>query len=234
MVSLLLRLECHSFWEELLMPLAGAGIIGILGVGLSNNNHYPRIAFANGQFILCRRDTYQAFGTHAAVRSAFSEDVEIARLAKAGGLMPRVAWGTDLAAVRMYAGLPKLIRGWGRNYFGCGRGSPWPVLAGIAFVLLCCYSVYPAIAFAIYHAAIGAPIKSPIGWGIASIIHLGLMTHFLAKTYHWSGNPKRLAWLFPLAGILLLWIFAQALKLCVTRKVEWRGDQYRPAAPAAG
>ena len=232
LVSLLLRLECRTFWEELLMPLAGAGVIGLLWVGWANNNHLPRIAFANGQYMLLRRDTYHALGTHAAVRSAVSEDVEMARLAKARGLMPRIAWGTELAAVRMYASLPKLIRGWARNYFGCCHGSAWPTLLGIAFLLLCCFSVYPAMAFAIYHAAIAAPPLSPIGWGIASSIHLGLMTHFLGKSYQWSGNPRWLAWLFPVGGALLLWIFALALTLCVTRTVEWRGDRFQvPSHP---
>jgi chlorobactene glucosyltransferase len=226
LVSLLLRLECRTFWEGLLMPLAAAGIVGTFGVGLANNNHYPSIAFANGQFILCRRDTYEAFGTHAAVKSAFSEDVEIARLAKRKGLMPRAAWGTDLAAVRMYAGLPKLIKGWARNFFGCGRGSPWPIIAGAAFVIGSCYSVYPALGMAIYSAVKGRDAILFFAWSLASLTHLVLMTFFLTKTYAWSGNPKRNAWLFPIGGALMLWIFALALKLCVTRRVEWRGDSY--------
>jgi len=54
------------------------------------------------------------------------------------------------------------------------------------------------------------------------------MTYFLSKTYEWSGNPKRLAWLFPIGGALLLWIFGLALTLCATKRVEWRGDKYQP------
>jgi hypothetical protein len=199
---------------------------------MANNNDMKNIAFANGQFILCRRDAYHIFGTHEAVKSAFSEDVEIAKLAKAKGLKPRVAWGINQAEVRMYSSLPKLIRGWGRNYFGCGRGSPWRIFIGIFFVLGSCYSVYPMLGYAAYRVANPVNLVATLAWSLAAIAHFVLMTFFLAKTYEWSGNPKRNAFLFPIGGVLLLWIFAVALKLCATKKVTWRGDSYSATHPA--
>lgn len=232
-LSLLLRLECHTFWETLIMPLSGAGVLGLYTVGLANMSSLPNVAFANGQFILCHRDAYTKFGTHEAVKSAFSEDVEIAKLAKSRGLEPRIAWGVDLAAVRMYSSLPRLIKGWGRNFFGCGRGSPWRIITGILFILFSCYSVYAAIGFSIWRITQGNSTFWSIGWSSAAAVHFALMTFFLGKTYEWSGNVKRNALLFPLGGALMLWIFAVALKLCLTKKVEWRGDQYAGAKPQA-
>lgn len=38
--------------------------------------------------------------------------------------------------------------------------------------------------------------------------------------------PRRNALLFPVGGTMLLGIFARALQMCVTKKVEWRGTAY--------
>ncbi len=52
------------------------------------------------------------------------------------------------------------------------------------------------------------------------------MTWYIGVIYHWSGNPRRNALLFPVAGPMLMMIFFRALKMCVTKKVEWRGTAY--------
>jgi hypothetical protein len=52
------------------------------------------------------------------------------------------------------------------------------------------------------------------------------MTWFIGTIYKWSGNPRRNALLFPIAGPMLLLIFLRALRMCITKKVEWRGTAY--------
>ena len=44
--------------------------------------------------------------------------------------------------------------------------------------------------------------------------------------YRWSGNSGKYAALLPLGGAMLGYTLLRALKMCFTRKVEWRGTAY--------
>jgi cellulose synthase/poly-beta-1,6-N-acetylglucosamine synthase-like glycosyltransferase len=229
LVSLLPKLETHGFWENLIIPLAGAGLSMMYLVALTNANNHST-AFANGQFILIRRDAYDSFGGHAAVKDKFCEDIEMARIVKGKGLRPRITWGTELAAVRMYSSLPSIFRGWGRIFFAGSRGRPWRIIAGILFILVCAFSCYAALAWGIFRVLHPAELGN-WPWLAASGFHLALMSILIGIMYAWSGNPRRTALLFPLGGVMLIGLFIQALKLCATGNVIWRGTQYARANP---
>ena len=142
-------------------------------------------------------------------------------------MRPRVSWGNDFCAVRMYSSLPAIIRGWSRIYYAARVGSPWRVLGAAAFVIFCGFSAYVALAWGLYrlaHPAAQWPYAA--AWLIASGIHLGILTFLVSTLYAWSGNPRRNALLFPIGAGMLLGIFARALQMCVTKKVEWRGTAY--------
>jgi glycosyltransferase involved in cell wall biosynthesis len=88
LVSLLPRIESHSLWEGMVVPLAGAALAALFTALWNNSNTRPA-AFANGQFILFRRDAYDAAGGHEAVRDHYCEDMALARIFKAKDLRPR-------------------------------------------------------------------------------------------------------------------------------------------------
>lgn len=229
LISLLPRLESHSTWEGLLVPLCASAASGMYLVPLTNNHLMTNTAFANGQYLMIRRKAYDAIGGHETVRDRYCEDVEIARLLKTQGWKPRVAWGQKFCSVRMYNSLDAIFKGWGRIFYAGRAGSPLPILAGLSFLLVCCFSAYVAVGYGIYR------LFNPTGllwhsynwaWLLAGLIHLGLLTWFLGTMYRWSGNPRRNALLFPLGGAMLVAIFLKALIMCVTKKVEWRGTSY--------
>jgi cellulose synthase/poly-beta-1,6-N-acetylglucosamine synthase-like glycosyltransferase len=223
--SLFPKLESHSLWESLTVPLAGTAVSILYRVAMTNNDHWPS-SFANGQFLLFNADAYNAIGGHAAVKNRFCEDVEFARLVKPTKRRVRITWGADFAAVRMYDSLPSIIKGWARIFYACSLGRPWRILLGITCVVASCFSVYPALIWGIYRLFHPVPPSAIDGWLLASFLHLFAMTVFLSVIYHWSGNPKRNALLFPLGGTLLLGIFAKALRMCATNQLVWRGTRY--------
>jgi chlorobactene glucosyltransferase len=229
LVSLLPKMESHSPWEGLLVPLAGAAVAALFTAALNNNNRLPNTAFANGQFMLIRRDAYESVGGHAAVRDQYCEDMVLARLFKRKGLRPRVSWGVDLCSVRMYDSLATIMRGWSRIFFASATGAPWRSLLGIFFLIVCCYSCIPAFAFGIYRNV--HPINALGGWGWmgTAAAHWLLMTLAVGYMYSWTRNPRRNAWLFPLTGLLLMMIFVRSVWMCLTKRVEWRGTRYRHA-----
>ena len=229
MLSLLPRLESHSFWESTLVPLAAGAASFMYVIALTNNSQRPQTAFGNGQFLLISRSAYDAFGGHEIVRDRYCEDVAIARLLKSQGMRPRVSWGHDFAAVRMYSSLGAIFRGWSRIYYAARVGSPWRVLAALLFLIFSCFSGYVAAAWGALimlapHG--GVPFWHGPLWVVAALAHLATMTWFIGTIYVWSGNPRRNALAFPAAGAMLILIFLNALKMCVTKKVEWRGTAY--------
>jgi hypothetical protein len=239
LISLLPRLESHSTWEGLLVPLCGSVASSIYLIALTNNNldFWRNTAFANGQFLMISRAAYDAIGGHETVRDRYCEDVEIARLMKTRGLRPRVSWGNDFCSVRMYSSLESIFKGWGRIFYAGRNGSPWRVLAAAAAVVFCCFSAYAALAWGLVRLASPATLSLSYYWGqwtvsaaaawlTASLGHLVLFMYVLGVMYRWTGNRRRNALLFPVAGSMLLAIFFKALKMCVTKKVEWRGTNY--------
>jgi hypothetical protein len=226
LLSVLPRLDCRSFWEGLLIPLAGCALGTMHLVALTNNNHLRQVSFANGQYMLFRRRVYEAIGGHEVVRDRFCEDMAFARLVKRGGYRIRMVWGMHLAAVRMYSSLTMIQRGWARIFFAAGVGSPRRIVMGVGFVLLCCYSPYAAIGWGIYRNMHPVNVFGGWGWLGAAGVHVGLLTAFLGMMYAWSGNRRRNALLLPLGAAMLLGIFGKSLRMCLTGKVEWRGTRY--------
>ena len=138
------RLETHSFWEKLILPLAAASVGVMTLMSLTNDDNRKRTAFANGQFFLIRRSVYEAVGGHAAVRDNITEDVALMRLIKCAAT-PRGS-STDSTSRRRGC-----TRHCGRcstagrgSIAGCASGAPAPILAAMLFVAPSGLTVYPA------------------------------------------------------------------------------------------
>ncbi len=71
-------------------------------------------AAANGQYLLIRRDAYDAVGGHAAVATDILEDVELAKRAKQAGYKLQFRW-SDVVTTRMYRSFPQMWEGWTKN-----------------------------------------------------------------------------------------------------------------------
>ncbi|MDB5293777.1 MAG: glycosyl transferase [Phycisphaerales bacterium] len=230
LLSLLPRLESHTIWESLLVPLAAGTASTMYLIAFNNNSQIKSIAFANGQFMLMSRSAYDAIGGHQTVRDRYCEDVEIARQMKDVDLRPRISWGNGFCSVRMYSSLGAIFRGWSRIYYSARVGSPWTVLSAMFVLIFCCFSAYAAVAWGLWRTAHSA--ASSLGnlggltWLVGGLLHVAIMTWLVGVIYYWSGNPRRNALMFPVAGPMVFMILLRALRMCVTKKVEWRGTAY--------
>lgn len=225
LISLIPKMETHTLWEGLLIPLCAATAAAVHAAALTNTNSV-NTAFANGQFMLIRREAYESIGGHASVKDNYCEDMGLARLLKRNGFRPRVSWGTNLCQVRMYDSFPKILRGWSRIFMAAAVGRPWKSLAAMLFILVCCYSVYPAFAWGVYRFIYPIDVFKGWGWMLTAAGHFTLMTVQIGLMYKWMLNPRRYALLFPVSGAILLYILARAVWMCITKKVEWRGTSY--------
>jgi glycosyltransferase involved in cell wall biosynthesis len=225
LLSLLPRLETHTLWEGMLIPLCSAAAATMYLIALNNVNNVS-VGFANGQFMLISRLAYDAIGGHETVKDRYCEDVEIARIMKERGMRPRISWGEEIAAVRMYSSLGAIIRGWSRIFYAAKVGNPKTVVTAIGFLLTCCFSAYIVIAYGVTRALHPIGNLLDYAWLLAGMLHLCLMSLFVSFMYRWTKNSGWNALLFPIAGPLLLWVLLKALLMCMTKRVEWRGTRY--------
>jgi hypothetical protein len=127
MLSGLGNLVMVSFWEKVLQPVV-AGLI-MAGNDLEKVNDPEERddrPLANGQFILVRREAYEAVGGHGAVRSDVLDDVGMASAITGAGLAYQLVFMRTLFDCRMYESLGDLWEGWTKNLYAGLRG--WPNL----------------------------------------------------------------------------------------------------------
>jgi glycosyltransferase involved in cell wall biosynthesis len=140
-LSILTRLDCPTFLERLILPVV-AGAWTVMNMTSNTNDDKSKIAAANGQFFLIRREAYEKVGGHEGVRNYIVEDVELMRHLKSAGFVTRLQMGKHLASTRMHVNLSQMFHGWGRIYSGTNHRSPWRILAAMIFVILCGLSVW--------------------------------------------------------------------------------------------
>src|SRR5205814_52231 len=128
------RLECHTFWEKLILPLAATAVSVMCLISLTNDDNRG-IAFANGQFFLVRRSAYESVGGHGAVRDNITEDVALMRILKRAKFVTRLYLGQSFASTRMHGTLRQMFNGWARIYSGVSQRRPARIFAAAAFVI---------------------------------------------------------------------------------------------------
>lgn len=103
-----------TFWEMAVLPVVFAELARQYQPSKVSDPNSPAAA-ANGQYILVKRDAYDALGGHAAVASAILEDVALARALKASGRKIRFRYAADAVRTRMYRNFRQLRDGWTKN-----------------------------------------------------------------------------------------------------------------------
>jgi glycosyltransferase involved in cell wall biosynthesis len=103
-----------TFWEMAILPVVFAELARQYPPAKVSDPASP-IAAANGQFILIRRETYDAIGGHAGVAGDILEDVTLARRVKASGRKIRFRYAADAVRTRMYRNFAQLREGWTKN-----------------------------------------------------------------------------------------------------------------------
>src|SRR5260370_9442309 len=114
----------------------------------------PPAAAANGQFLMMRRDVYDAIGGHSSVAGEVLEDVALAVRVKAEGQRIWFGSGKGIVRVRMYRSFQEMGQGWRKNLYRLRGGTQWAVfremeanLPWIPFLLLVAGLKYPFLLF---------------------------------------------------------------------------------------
>lgn len=103
-----------TFWEMATLPVVFAELARQYSPSKVSDSASP-VAAANGQYILIRRDAYDAVGGHAAIAGNILEDVALARAVKSSGRRIRFRYGANAVRTRMYRDYRQLRDGWTKN-----------------------------------------------------------------------------------------------------------------------
>ncbi|HEV3218820.1 MAG TPA: glycosyltransferase family 2 protein [Candidatus Acidoferrales bacterium] len=131
--------EMKTWWERALIPFVFARLGERFRYRQVNDPKSP-FAAANGQYILIKRDAYQAIGGHRAISGEVVEDVALAYRAKSAGHRVYFAPGTGIVRTRMYTTFGAMWQGWVKNLYPLMGGSP----RNVAWEIL---TVFPLIPF---------------------------------------------------------------------------------------
>ena len=113
----------RTWWERALIPFVYVRLAARYSFEAVSDPDSPQAA-ANGQYLLIRREAYEAIGGHEAVAGEVLEDVALARRAKAAGIRIVFASGAGRVRVRMYRGFRAMWQGWSKNLYPLIGGTP--------------------------------------------------------------------------------------------------------------
>jgi glycosyltransferase involved in cell wall biosynthesis len=210
--------EMQTWWERALIPFIFCRLAQLYSYAAVNDPESPAAA-ANGQYLLIRREAYDAIGGHAAVSGDVLEDVALARRLKAAGIKLFFTSGAEIARVRMYSSFRAMWEGWTKNLIPLLRTPGQSVSKEL-------FSVIPWIPFLCF---LGIPRH--IGFGVLGIFllagrHASYLAQLRRNRFPSSSVIYYLPGVFLYAGVLLYsdWRYARG-------KVAWKGREYPVETP---
>lgn len=214
-----------TFWERAIMPQIWAMLGFRYHPSVVNRATRARDVIANGQFILVRRDAYEAVGTHAVVRHEVAEDLALAQAFMRKRQRIWFAFAETLMETRMYTSLRSLVEGWSKNiYLGGRRSFPdEPVRRALVPVVLATalsFWLVPPVVLVL------ALLDLLPGLGRAALAATGMSLLFWGGIVHGMRLPLANAFLYPIGALMALFIVFRSTWRG-GRRVEWRGRVYK-------
>ena len=183
------------------------------------NDPNSAAAAANGQFLLMRRDVYDAIGGHSSVAGEVLEDVALAMRVKAAGHRIWFGSGKGIVRVRMYRSFQAMWQGWKKNLYRLMGGTPWAVIREME-------SNLPWIPLLL----IAAGLKYPF------LLFLGVLFLIARQTgygFDLARNHFPFSFIFYYVPAVALYVAVlwASYRSHVNGRIQWKGREYSVGAP---
>ena len=208
----------HNWYEKALIPFVYLRLGKKFSYDRVNDPASP-VAAANGQFLLIRRDVYDAIGGHRGVAGEVLEDVAIALRVKQAGHRIWFDSGRGLVRTRMYASFGAMWEGWKKNLYRLVGGTPWSLFREIE-------STLPWIAILLIILGLKFPFLLFLGvlFLVARQTIYGLD---LARNHY----PFSFIYYYVAAAFLYAGVLWASYRSHVKGKIAWKGREYSIGAP---
>jgi glycosyltransferase involved in cell wall biosynthesis len=202
-----------TFWEMATLPVVFAELARQYSPSEVSDTASP-IAAANGQYILIRRETYDAVGGHAAIASDILEDVALARAVKTSGRKIRFRYAADAVRTRMYRSYAQLRDGWTKNLALLFPNPGWLAVKALAL-------------WALFWIVLVLVNRSPAErwWnGIDVAVFVWLVMRLQQGNFSTDRNVLGALFGMPMFAYLLL----RSKRAHANGSVAWKGRTYGP------
>jgi glycosyltransferase involved in cell wall biosynthesis len=212
-----------GLWQRALMPLVFCEL-ALAYPPEKVSNPELRIAAANGQFLLAKREAYRELGGHASVKGEILEDVELAFLAKRRKVGLRFRYAADAVSTRMYRSLGAMIEGWTKNLallFGnCLILAGWRLLDIFLLIGL------PLLAWIYWGYGVRQVPWFTAGW-LLMLVWIRNLWRFYARVAK-SNFPAIDCAISPLAlPLFIALLYRSWFQNRVLHRVGWKGRTYQ-------
>lgn len=229
LLSLWSTLSTEKWFERVVQPMTTLELIRQYPLQSANRRERQR-AMANGQFMLYRREAYEAMGGVESVRDSVLEDVAIARRMKKLGRRGGVLLSDGLLVCRMYDTFRAFRAGWKRIFIeSASRRSPrlraYAMRKALAHLLLPGVSVGAIVAGALMTFDERA---EPYSVALLVAGTSGLLPYLACLTILYAAQGLlRYLPTAPLGNLLtIMLLFEGASDLRSGRPVRWGGREY--------
>ncbi|MBF6614068.1 MAG: glycosyltransferase [Chloroflexi bacterium] len=224
--------ELLSPSERLLMPLAFEGIV-TLYPPYKVNDPASSVAIANGQYMLVRREVYDAVGGAGRVKDKIAEDLEFGKAVKSDGYRLYLANGAHLMTVRMYTNFREVWEGWSKNVVLSFKENPRTGFFAVVGLLSVTVMPFLLVKWSLraWQEALKSGNKShrlAAGWitGLAAW-NIALPLIFRRRADRSLGLPVGWTFTQPVGAVVFsLIILNSLLRLARGKGVVWKGRSY--------
>ncbi len=178
------------------------------------NDPSSRVAAANGQFLMMRRDVYDAIGGHSSVAGEVLEDLALAIRAKSAGHRIWFGSGKGIVRARMYRSFGAMWQGWKKNLYRLTGGTPWAVFREIE-------SSLPWIPLLL----IAVGLKFPLVLFVGVLLLTTRQTSYGVDLVR-NHFPFSFIFYYVPAAALYAGVLWASYRSHVNGRIEWKGRQY--------
>lgn len=208
----------EKWYEKALIPFIYCRLARKFSYDAVNNPSSPDAA-ANGQFLMIRRDPYDAVGGHASVAAEVLEDVALARRIKSAGYRIAFHSGKGIVRVRMYRSFAAMWEGWTKNLYKLMGGTPGSTLRELE-------STFPWIVLLVLLLGIKFPFAMFAGVWLLIFRQINYGSELTRNQFPFSLILYYVPAVALYAG--LLWA---SYRRHASGKVAWKGREYPVQAP---
>jgi chlorobactene glucosyltransferase len=216
LVSAFPREEVVTWGEKLLVPVIGFGILTFIPIRLVQKLRLAPLSITIGQFMLFRREAYDAIGGYQAIRSEIVDDICLGRKILSSRLEWRLLNGTRQVTCRMYQGFWEAVGGFSKSIFAVFDHRIIPFLLGwtiVGFAFIA--PVITLVSYWFRHPFTSLPLNY-------AAICVGLSVVLWMIAYRRFKFPAYLVFYYPLSLALFILVAARSLIQTVTGKASWK------------
>jgi len=207
--------EMRGLWERIVLPAGLAPLLVVFPPGVVNDPK-SSLSMANGQFILIRREVYDAIDGHAGIKDQMMDDYSLAQNVKGSGYRLFIADGSEVMRVRLYTNLREIWGGALKAAVQISGGWLMSILGLVGNIML---TLLPPVIFT--WAVISGNQAGMISMGLVLGVQLGY--HVLIRMAGFRLPPWS-AVSYPLGGLIVTAILLDGMiRLSFGGDIKWKG-----------